>query len=342
MESAANSYILAGVSLIHQREHLVDHHSAGERLDRFLARVSGVSLRAARRCIERGGVLVDGRLRGPGWKVTLGSRVTAHLTDDVPHKEQGTAREARLLVAAQHYAAFFKPSGLHTVTQAGSGELALEALLGDLLPAHAVFLVNRLDRDTSGIVLGAFGRQAVLRFRGYEKNGQVDKRYLALVQGEVKAPVRCDWALDTRGGSRVRVRRTPAPDELRTTWVRPLAIHNGTTLVEARIRMGARHQIRAHLAYAGHAIIGDVLYGGCSRSGGQQGGACAGRTGRGVGAVPSGDFVETAHDDAACGPGLRLHHWRVSFPEFQVEILPDWEEVKVLHAVFAEGNPCGI
>jgi 23S rRNA pseudouridine1911/1915/1917 synthase len=283
--------------------HKVGSGQAGERLDRFLSRVAGIGLRAARRMAEGGLAQVDGSACPPGYKLRDGQVVTLEGRDG----SQEMVGAPRLLLADERYVAFFKPSGLNTVSLAGGGGPSLEGALAVLRPGRQVILVNRLDRDTSGVVLGAVDEACARRFRELEDLGQVDKRYLALVLGAFPGPLVLKWALDTADRAKVRVLPTQTPTELRWTRVRPLAYMNAggdRTLVEARIAKGARHQIRAHLARAGFPIAGDALYG------------------------------------EGQGAGLKLHHWCVRFPGFQAAVAPAWEEVETVSEFFMEENPC--
>jgi 23S rRNA pseudouridine1911/1915/1917 synthase len=303
----------------------VEAGQAGERLDRFVSREAGVGLRAARRMAEGGHALVDGARRLPGYKLRPGQVVTLAGRDGpssapgkgepagdarpVPDGEPSSARGGaacapRLVSANDQYAAFFKPAGLHTVSLAGGGGLSLEDALPGLCPGRPVLLVNRLDRDTSGIVLGAFDERSARRFRELEDGGMVDKRYLALALGDISGPLVLKWGLDTHDRARVKVLGSQTPDGLRWTRVRPLARAGGLTLVEARIAKGARHQIRAHLARAGFPIAGDALYG----------------------------VVQKA--------GLKLHHWCARFPGFQAGLLPAWAEFATECELFMEECPC--
>ncbi|MFZ5427167.1 MAG: pseudouridine synthase [Thermodesulfobacteriota bacterium] len=285
---------------------------SGERLDRILAERTGLSLRAARRMIGRNAVSVEGRTRAEAYKLRPGQIVK--VAGEGENSPAGTAPGAsglampeeggpRLLKAGGGFLAFFKPAGLHTAALAGGGGPSLEAMLPGLHPGE-VILVNRLDRETSGIVLGALSREDAERFREMENRGEVDKRYLAVVWGAVDAPVELRWRLDTAGRARTRVLDAPAADRLRWTRVNPVGMFDGRTLIEARIAKGARHQIRAHLARAGRPIAGDELYG-------------------------------TPEEG-----GLRLHHWRCSLPGFCAACAPDWNEVKVLVEFFSEEHPC--
>jgi len=312
--------------MTNENQFTVDGKGASLRLDRFLCEAAALSLRSARRLLERGAVLVDGAARQASYKLREGQdvRIESPL-DGAP--EPPEPQSARLLKAEGGFAAFFKPSGLHTVELSGGGGASLEAMLGHLYPDGPVRLVNRLDQDTSGIVLGALDETSARRFRSLENLGAVDKRYLAVVAGNLMKPVLLTWALDMADRATVKVLDEDARDELRFTSVRPLAHRiltsgaappdaspgargdapvnehemaspagagtcgeSGLTLVEARIAKGARHQIRAHLARAGFPILGDSRYGG------------------------------------PAWPGLRLHHWSSTFAGFEVRALPKWPE----------------
>lgn len=286
--------------MTNEKTFAVRPEAEGERLDRFLAQAGAMSLRTARRLVQRGAATVDGAVRTGGYRLRPGQTVA--LAEENP---KGPHAQPHLVRQGEAFVAFFKPAGLHSVSVCGSFEPSLEACLPDLVPGIQVVLVNRLDRDTSGIVLGALSDQAAESFRAFENAGRVDKRYLALVQGMVDAPLQLKWELDTADRARVRVLEADTQDRLRWTAIRPIARHGGLTLVEAGIAKGARHQIRAHLARAGHAIAGDLLYQG----------------------PPA--------------PGLRLHHWCINFPGFSAQALPAWDEVKSLVEIFSKENACG-
>ncbi|GFK94315.1 Ribosomal large subunit pseudouridine synthase C [Fundidesulfovibrio magnetotacticus] len=277
-----------------QKVIVVDAGLAGLRLDRFLSQACPMPLRAARRLVERGAVTVDGQAWGSTRKLRAGQEVRLPaMEEQAPPEIPSGGGGPALLAEDGRYAAFRKPAGLHTVSLAGGGGESLEAMLPRLSPEWAVKLVNRLDRDTSGIVLGAYTPQYEERFRELENQGLVLKRYLAVVQGALEGPAAVRRDLDTAKRSKTRILAQDTPDALRWTTVKPLARLGADTLVEARIAKGARHQIRAHLSALGHPLRGDALYGG----GGE-------------------------------GPFL-LHHWSVALDGFEASCLPDWEGVEV-------------
>jgi 23S rRNA pseudouridine1911/1915/1917 synthase len=143
--------------------------------------------------------------------------------------------------------------------------------LGADATAH---LVNRLDRETSGLVLVAKTDPAARELRRLWETRQVEKEYLALVHGYVVGEHgQIDAALGKDTASRVAIKDCVRPDgaAARTYYAvlqrEHLATADGrelpVTLLQVMPRTGRKHQIRIHLAHLGHPIVGDKLYGGC-------------------------------------------------------------------------------
>lgn len=170
----------------------------------------------------------------------------------------------QLLYEDEHLAAANKAAGRIVVPGRGAPEVTLrdeaEAMLGRL------WVVHRLDRGTSGVVL--FGRSAAAH-RGaclaFEQH-RVSKRYLALVRGLLDREVRLDVPVTAGRRGRMRVAAGPG-GRASATFFRPLAqfpAREGLpalTLVEAFPESGRTHQIRVHLAHLGHPLAVDPDYG---------------------------------------------------------------------------------
>jgi RluA family pseudouridine synthase len=124
-----------------------------------------------------------------------------------------------------------------------------------------LWVVHRLDRDTSGVLLFATDAETHRRLSMAFEAGEVEKRYLALVVGAVTEPLELTQALVPARRGRSRVARPGEEGKAAHTRVRPLEQLKGATLVEAMPLTGRTHQIRVHLAAAGHGLLVDPQYG---------------------------------------------------------------------------------
>lgn len=262
----------------------VDVAHAGKRLDQVLSLLEpSLGLRGRRRLIAEGLVLRNGRPGRAAERLRLGDSVALQSGTSSPLPQESP----RLLSRQGDLLFFYKPAGLHTVSLAGSHSHSLQGVLPDLLADAEPQLLQRLDHGTSGLVCAASTRRAAELFRQAESNGQCEKRYVALLDGQLLTPqvVKVGLDVDSRRKSRIL---SPVTDAARWTeflplysWQGPEAIsvlsglhtagtpiprllapsgHGWLTLVGCRIRRGARHQIRAHAAFLGLPLWGDSLY----------------------------------------------------------------------------------
>lgn len=277
---------------------VVPQEREGQRLDQVLDMLlPGAGVRERRRAWETGAVLVDGRPRPKGYRVQAGQRVELRPADPGDGAGTGGAEvPPGVRVVGQntgYMAAVYKPGRVHSEAVAGRPGPSVSACLGALWPGRFARLVNRLDFLTSGLLAVALSESAAEQYRRLEDAGRLTKVYAALVRGQVQAGLLCDGVIDAARRRTVRVLDQRDETGLRTTRVEPVAHDVGldATLVRCIINKGARHQIRAHLAAAGHSVVGDPLYG-----------------------------------EGVKGDTLYLHHLRLSMPEFEAAVLPDWPD----------------
>jgi len=123
-------------------------------------------------------------------------------------------------------------------------------------------IVHRLDKDTSGLVLGAKNRESLANLSEQFKSRSVTKIYLTLVKGHLKPESGLIEAnLGRDKGNRKRMAITENGKEARTRYRVIKYFADGYTLLEIKLETGRTHQIRVHLAAIGFPVVGDITYG---------------------------------------------------------------------------------
>ena len=242
---------------------------AGQRLDNFLSSLlKGVPKSRIYRMIRKGEVRVNkGRIK-PEYKLCKDDllRIPPVRVSEVKPVFAGDKQLAQVRNAIiyddKHLMVVNKPSGL--AVHGGSGiRLGLIELLRQLFPtAGFLELVHRLDRDTSGCVMIAKKRSALLNLHKQLKSDRIDKFYLALVHGQwprgrrlVELPLQKNTLQS--GERMVAVAPEGKPAKTAYSVINRLS---GYSLLQAKPITGRTHQIRVHCQSVGHSIAGDVKY----------------------------------------------------------------------------------
>jgi len=235
------------------------------RLDAEVASRLAIPRAEAQRAIALGGVLVDGVARPKSHRLAGGELVEVDRAPALDLPAEGPALE--LAYRDEHLAVVRKPPGLptHPTENRRSGTV-VNRLLGMDLPlapgggALRPGIVHRLDAGTSGLLVVACDDPTYEALSAMFRRHDADRRYLALVRGDVEHDrFEVDAPLG-RAGARIRVdatggRRAATSFEVHERMGR-------ATLLEAAPRTGRTHQIRVHLSAVGHPILGDGRYGG--------------------------------------------------------------------------------
>lgn len=256
-------------------EFIVAPGEQGLRLDIFLSQKdAGLSRSQARRLIDGGEALVDGRPARASYRLRPGERVSLHRPPPVPAGI--VAEEIPLDIRYEDDAVLVvdKPAGMVVHPAAGNsrGTLvnALQFHCGRLSSVGGLMrpgIVHRLDKGTSGLMVIAKTDEAHRHLSEQFKKRRVSKHYTVLVHGDLRED---EGVIDAPVGRHPVERKKMSTASRRgkaalTRW-RVLERYGDCTLLEAQIETGRTHQIRVHLGAMGHPVVGDAVYGGSKRA----------------------------------------------------------------------------
>ena len=266
------------------KEFTIGPNDAGQRLDRFLAKaVPLLPASLAQKYIRLKRIKLGGKRVERDTRLNTGDVLQLYINDeffDKPREDNAylTVANPKLTIVYEdeHILLVDKWPGLavHPHDGADYGKTLIDHIQAYLYQkkewkpreenAFTPALCNRIDRNTGGIVIAAKTAEALRVLNQKIKDREMDKRYLAIVEG---APKPRDGSLkgylfkDAKK-NRVFVTDTPqAGSKSCQTNYKTIASKNGLTLVECELITGRTHQIRAQFAHAGHPLLGDGKYG---------------------------------------------------------------------------------
>jgi 23S rRNA pseudouridine1911/1915/1917 synthase len=250
---------------------LINQEERDQRIDAFLAlRIEDLTRSRIQDLIRNGTVLVNDRQTKPSYRLKPSDRVTVTIPPARPYHLGPEAVEFSLIHEDSSLIVLNKPPGLvihpspgHLTGTLVHGLLArcpdLSGIGGVLRPG----IVHRLDKDTSGLLVVAKNDRAHSLLSVQFKAGAVKKRYLALVHGKTRAregkidlPIarhpkrRKEMAVVSEGGKKAL-----------THWQKIEDLGERFSFLSVMPKTGRTHQIRVHLSYIGHPILGDTVYG---------------------------------------------------------------------------------
>ena len=247
---------------------------AGKRIDAYIADNSELTRSAAAKLVESGDILVNGKTVAKNCKLKAGDVVDVELPEPAPDKAEPENIPLDVIYEDDDIIVVNKPSGMVVHPAAGNpcGTL-VNALLyhckGSLSGIGGVVrpgIVHRIDKDTSGLLVVAKNDESHNFLSEKLKTHEVSRIYYAIVigsfsedEGMVDAPIgrhpsdRKKMAVLKEGQGTARNA---------VTHYKTLARYKGFSLVRCQLETGRTHQIRVHMAYKGHPLLGDSVYGG--------------------------------------------------------------------------------
>ncbi len=246
----------------------IDDHDAGQRIDNWLVKIlKGVPKSHVYRILRSGEVRVNKGRIDASYRLALGDNVRVPPVRTAVRDESAARAVPRaefpIVYEDDALLVIDKPAGVAVHGGSGVSFGVIEQLRAARPEARFLELVHRLDRETSGLLMLAKRRSALVKLHEMIRQNDMDKRYLALAVGEwdskhraVKKPLLKYTLAD--GERRVRVADEGQFAHTNFRVVERLA---GFTLVEAQLKTGRTHQIRVHMLSSSCPIAGDDKYG---------------------------------------------------------------------------------
>ncbi len=253
-----------------KKEYTVTEEQAGTRLDVLISSlISDLTRTRVQKLVAAGEITVNGKPSKSNYKVRAEDRISVKIPEPEILEVEAEDIPLDIVYEDKDLIVVNKPQGMVVHPAAGnySGTL-VNALLEhckDLSGINGVIrpgIVHRIDKDTSGLLVAAKNDRSHLNLAEQIKRHQAARKYIALVHGNITEPggvIDAPIGRDPRNRKKMAVvTRNSKPA---VTRYRVLERFGEYTLVECSLETGRTHQIRVHMAYLGHPVAGDPVYG---------------------------------------------------------------------------------
>lgn len=240
------------------------------RIDAYLSNKLNISRVAVKRLIENEKVYVNKKIVKPSYKVQLNDIIIVEKEEPTEISIKAQDIPIKILYEDNDILVVNKPKGMvvHPANGNPDGTLvnavmaickeSLSGIGGKIRPG----IVHRLDKNTSGAIIIAKNDVAHIKLTDMLKNHEIEKTYIALVRGIIKeneASINIPIARSISDRKKMAVTRN-GKEAITHFKVLKRSYENDCTLLEVKIETGRTHQIRVHLSYIGHPVIGDDVY----------------------------------------------------------------------------------
>lgn len=251
-------------------EFVITEELQGKRLDAFLTEsIEGYSRTYMQKLIDNADVKVNGKAVKSNYKLRGGEQIAVSIPEPVPLEIEPEDIELDIVYEDEDIALINKPQGMvvHPAHGNYSGTVVnallkrcdtLSGINGVLRPG----IVHRIDKDTSGIIVIAKSNNAHMSLSEQLKKHTINRKYVALLEGRLKNDSgRIETLIGRSPSDRKKMAVVDKNGKNAVTHYRVLERFENNTLIEAVLETGRTHQIRVHMAYIGHPVVGDEVYG---------------------------------------------------------------------------------
>ena len=253
------------------KEYIVSQEEKGKRLDTYIPSVdTDITRTSAQRLIEDGNILVNGKNAKVSYKIQENDKISVEIPEPKQIELKAQNIPIEIIYEDSDIIVVNKPKGMvvHPANGNPDGTLvnaimaickdSLSGIGGEIRPG----IVHRIDKDTSGLLIVAKNDNAHVKMSEQIKNHEVKKTYIALVRGvfkENEATIDMPIGRSTSDRKKMAVNKN---GKNAITHIKVLKRFDKYTLLKVNIETGRTHQIRVHMSYLGHPLLGDDLYGG--------------------------------------------------------------------------------
>lgn len=262
------------------KELIIQNNDSGQRLDKFLQKyLDGASKGFLYKMLRKKNIKLNGSRAEGRELLSPGDRVALYLSEEtiqkfrtVPQQVRYPQRELDILYEDENVVLLDKPAGMLSQKAKREDISLVEYFLGYLQSrgewqpggTFTPGICNRLDRNTSGIVIAGKSLSGLQKMSELLRERRVEKYYLAVVEGVMKRPevIRGYLRKDEKTNQAAIYHEAGPGRSYIETGYEPLGDNGAYTLLRVKLITGKTHQIRSHLGSIGHPLLGDVKYGG--------------------------------------------------------------------------------